>query len=324
MLNVFIDTNVLVRFYAYSDDSLDEVEKIVALHKNNDVKLLITEQVVDELYRNRDRELAESFKRLESITTSAQIPRFAEHYAQAGTLRDALKKAKEAKVALVAEVTTALGDGTLRADKVINGLFESVSILPRSAEDLEAARLRRELANPPGKNSSLGDQLNWEILLRACDEGDLHLVSRDGDFKASVLEGVPSQFLAKEWRQKKNGELHIYQGLAEFAKKHFSAIKLPSDATKSSWIKKLVNSDSFSETHDAIANLRPLLQDIKWIEAHLLLISALDNNQIGWIISDDDVKSFYRQIYLKYYAQVPSDLDEKLVELNGEVFDVPF
>lgn len=323
-MNVFIDTNVLVRFYAYSDDSLDEVEKIVALHKSNDVNLLITEQVVEELYRNRDRELAESFKRLESITTSAQIPRFAEHYAQASTLRDALKKAKEAKVALVAEVTTALGDGTLRADKVINDLFESVSILPRSAKDLEAARLRRELANPPGKNSSLGDQLNWEILLRACDEGDLHLVSRDGDFKASVLEGVPSQFLAKEWRQKKNGELHIYRGLAEFAKKHFSTIKLPSDATKSSWIKKLVNSDSFSETHDAISNLRPLFQDIKWIDAHLLLISALENNQIGWIISDDDVKSFYREIYLKYYAQVPSDLDEKLVELNSEVFDVPF
>lgn len=324
MLNVFIDTNVLVRFYAYSDDSLDEVEKIVALQKSQEINLLITQQVVEEHFRNRDRELAESFKRLESITTSAQIPRFAEHYPQASTLRDALKKAKEAKVALVAEVTAALGDGTLRADKLINDLFESVTVLSRTDADLENARLRRELANPPGKNTSLGDQLNWEILLRACEDGDLHLVSRDGDFKASVLEGVPSQFLAKEWHQKKGGDLQIYRGLAEFAKKHFSAIKLPSDATKASWIKRLVNSDTFSETHEAIANLKPLLSDIKWVEAHLLLIAATENNQIGWIISDEDVRKFYRELYLKYFTQVPSDLDEKLVDLSAEVFDAPF
>ena len=33
VLHVFIDTNILLRFYAYSDDALGEVEKLSALVK---------------------------------------------------------------------------------------------------------------------------------------------------------------------------------------------------------------------------------------------------------------------------------------------------
>lgn len=217
VLQVFIDTNVLLRFYAYSDDSLGEIEKLVALQNSGDIKLLITEQIVEEHFRNRDRELAESFKRLESIVSSAQIPRFVEHFPQAKTLRESLAKAKEAKTELLKALKEELAAGKLRADKLIENLFASAAHLQRNVMDVEHARLRKELGNPPGKKDSLGDQINWEILLRECEAGkDLHLVSRDGDFHGAVVDGLPNEFLRHEWKTKKSANIYLHRGLADF------------------------------------------------------------------------------------------------------------
>src|SRR5262249_8230502 len=70
---------------------------------------------------------------------------------------------------------------------------DSVSVAPRplltaavppSEAELIAARLRKELGNPPGKPSDpLGDQLTWEQLLTHVQPTDeLWIVTRDLDY----------------------------------------------------------------------------------------------------------------------------------------------
>lgn len=325
MKNLFIDTNILLRFYAYSDDTLTEIEKISALQKSGELRLLVTEQIVEEHYRNRDRELSESFKRIEGIASSAQVPRFAEHYEQSKDVKEALDKAKNAKVALVNILKSEIANGNLRADKVIDDLFSSTPLLKRTDGSIERARLRRELGNPPGKKDSLGDQINWEILIENIEAGqDIHIISKDGDYRGAILDGVPNSFLSMEWKRLKGASVFIYSGLSDFAKKHFPDIKLPSDAIKSTLMQKLSGSGSFSQTHDAIAELNEISGDLSATDAIVLLNSLLENLQINWIISDDDVKDFFKQLYLTHWSSIPLEMDEKLNELDPETFGLPF
>lgn len=325
MLHVFIDTNVLLRFYAYSDDTLNEVEKLVAIQKSGGINLLNTEQIIEEHYRNRDKELSESIKKLESIASSLQIPRFADHYEEAGLLKQALKSAKDAKTNLLNKLKMELFNGNLRADKVIEDLCSSSVVLTRTDEIVGRARLRKELGNPPGKKDSLGDQINWEILLANVPEGsDLHLVSKDGDFKASVFDAVPNYFLKKEWLKSKGGNIFLYAGLAEFAKEHFPAIDLPTDAIKQSSIQKLKDSTSFAQTHDAIAELNLMVNDLNKSETISFFTIILENQQVKWIIEDEDINSFYKSLYWKNVFDISAVLDTQLTELSEKTFDIPF
>jgi predicted nucleic acid-binding protein len=325
VLHLFIDTNVLLRFYSYSDDTLAEVDKLSALVKAKEIRLLVTEQVVDERARNRDREVSESMKRLDQLGSSVQMPRFAEHHQAAGQFIEAMKQAKAAKAELLAAIKEEmLGDG-LRADRVIQQMFDASSVLARTPEIIQRAVLRRNIGNPPGKKESLGDQINWEIILEHVPEGtDLHIVSRDGDFRGGVVDGVANFFLRGEWNHKKKAKLHLYAGLSEFAKKHFPDIKVPSDAAKSAALKKLIGSGSFMQTHAAIAELAPLLDEISEAEGLAALQAAVSNGQIGGIIEDEDVASFYGKLHAKLLFSTSPELDEQLSDLSSEVFGVPF
>ena len=73
--------------------------------------------------------------------------------------------------------------------------------VPHSQEELQRARERRELVNPPGKNTNpIGDQLTWEqILIRFQEKRRLWIISRDGDY-GTVFDdkGFLNRFLYDE------------------------------------------------------------------------------------------------------------------------------
>lgn len=56
-------------------------------------------------------------------------------------------------------------DNSFKADEVVHHIVEKSKCLDVSDDILNKAKRRKELGNPPGKKNSLGDQLNWEILL---------------------------------------------------------------------------------------------------------------------------------------------------------------
>ena len=324
MLHIFIDTNVLLRFYGYSDDTLAEVEKLAALVATDQIRLLTPRQVVEEWSRNRDKQIEDSQKRLDQIGSASQIPRFAMHLDEATILSDAIKKVKSARVALSAAIAAELGNEGLRADQVIEALFEAADIKERTPEIVARARPRRELGNPPGKNTSLGDQVNWETLLEVSEVGtDLHVISKDGDFQSAAFIDQPGFFIKKEWKRLKNGELFLYKGLAEFTKAHFPNIALPSEILKIAAVDKLIASGNYATTHSAISGLEPYIGDLSTEEEISLLFAAINNSQISDIINDIDVSEFYKKVYDSAYIFTSRDMDASLQAVSAEVFGTP-
>lgn len=90
----------------------------------------------------------------------------------------------------------------------------------------------------------------------------------------------------------------------------------PDDA-KAAAIKDLVNSPNFMSTHQAISQLTPYQDTFSKDEVNALSSAALTNNQIRWIIDDNDVKQFYLNLFSKYLLEVNDELLDEIIDLLG-------
>src|SRR5438270_9684333 len=153
-------------------------------------------------------------------------------------------------------------------------------------------RMRR--GNTPGKEGSLGDRINWEILLRVVDNGtDLHIVSKDGDFLSPLNPTLADAFIASEWKKKKNANLFLHPELKPFLAREFPNVQFAVDVEKRAAIDRLKNSGSFATTHAAIAELMPFADALTTEEIQELLEAAEMNGQIGLISADEDISNFF-------------------------------
>lgn len=85
-------------------------------------------------------------------------------------------------------------------------------------------------------------------------------------------------------------------------------------------IEALIDSPSFAETHSAIAKLEPLRATLNKSDVERLLQAAVDNNQIQWIASDDDVYAFFSAL-LSEYTDIEAKLFNAAVEIFGKLPD---
>jgi len=60
--------------------------------------------------------------------------------------------------------------------------------ITETAEQLERARRRKEIGQPPGKSKdSLGDEISWEQLLDgSTDKGEIWIVTGDSDYYIEI------------------------------------------------------------------------------------------------------------------------------------------
>ncbi|RMT23508.1 hypothetical protein ALP52_03127 [Pseudomonas amygdali pv. mori] len=79
----------------------------------------------------------------------------------------------------------------------------------------------------------------------------------------------------------------------------------------------LENSGSFATTHAAIANLEKYTHLFDPTDATLLFNAAVENAQVRWIISDEDVNDFYLKLTSKFLTAVDPDLASQIVDLMG-------
>lgn len=325
MLSVVIDSNVFLRFYAYPEDTLEELVKFKALAEAEHIRLYITAQIVDEVARNRDAEIARALEKFQKSGSPPEVPRFATHLDEAKLLIDAGKAMSAAKAALTKKINEEISGGELRADQLISGLSELATHIEIKPEHVERARARRDLGNPPGKPESLGDQLSWEMLLQGLPANtDLHVVTDDRDFFSKLGDDEPSSFLIGEWAEWNGGGLRVYKSLGRFAKTHFPEIKLPSDVVKSDAISKLVSSGNFAWTHKQIARLADVFDQLTLENAIVLFQALIDNSQINWIASDPDVADFYSKLYDKFGEQISIEMEDQLSEVADYLPIIPF
>lgn len=88
-------------------------------------------------------------------------------------------------------------------------------------------------------------------------------------------------------------------------------------AAKTAAISALQASGSFATTHSVIQTLDEFKDSFTADEVTKLFRAALDNRQVGWIISDNDVSEFYMFLFSRYVSQVDPDLMDEAIDLLG-------
>nr|WP_315212595.1 PIN domain-containing protein [uncultured Duganella sp.] len=353
--HLFIDTNVLLNFYHFADDGLEQLEQLIGMIAEDGICLHLPQQVINELARNREAKLKAANDQFNREPLPSAVPRHMQQYAQGAEYTAAVEQAKRLRSQLISLATADASNQTLATDRLIRTAFEKAFVYPENDGVFFVALQRMQKGNPPGKNGSVGDQYNWETLLQKVPAGDLHIVSRDGDYASLLNKNRPHPSLEAEWTRNKEGGLHIYSDLRLFLRKYGEmlaqaavvepalvlreeAVPLPpaepqtaviapefpnqqdvveeaEDPEKEEAIQILIDSESFASTHAAIARLEHFRGMLQRSDAERLIRAAVDNAQIRWIASDSDVYAFFASLLTEH-----SDINDELFEAAVDVF----
>lgn len=309
-MHVFIDTNIFLSFFHYSSDELDRLNDVFADHQYGAATVYLTEQVKDEFVRNRDSKLKDALKRFNSSNLNPEFPSFMKGFEEYEVLQDHLKQYKKLRSSLLNKVTDSIEGEVLSADNLLKKIFEEATSISIAEEIFTSAQTRMARGNPPGKNDSLGDAINWEILLSEVPDGnDVHIISADGDFFSKLDENLPNAFLRKEWISEKTGDLFVYRTLSEFVNEHFDGVAFAYDKDKQDLIDSLRHAGNFSVTHQLIAKLSKYTY-FSLSEVEQILEAAYLNDQFGWIVNDADVEEFLVAHAVPRYSEL-SDAQHK-------------
>jgi PIN like domain len=246
---IFIDTNQYLKLYGVVGgkellEALEEQKKYI----------FVPMQLVDEVMRNKlscaERFFSDKIKEIGAI--DAVVP---DHLLGIGDnkvaeLRAIIQRAGETKKEIrdlgaksLAQISRSEDDVSKRLGVIFEGAIKP------SPEELERARQRREVGNPPGYfGDPLGDQIAWEQLLTYCRIAGvkrLWVASNDGDYVTKFDKRVLlNSFLHRELMQTCGDEVevrcfdNVMGAVEDFGKKAgVRAEKLPSEE-KSKQIEK--------------------------------------------------------------------------------------
>jgi predicted nucleic acid-binding protein len=317
-MHVFIDTNVLLNFFHFSKDELDALNDVFASHDHGAAKVHLTQQVCDEFKRNRENKIKDALKRFKEIKFAAQLPSFMKAYEEYNAIRRLSTELQALVKAISEKVDADIVAKRLVADNLISDIFARAEIIPTSPEVFAAASMRVTIGNPPGKAGSIGDAINWTLLLQTVpDEEPLHIISEDGDFYSTLNEDAAHPFLEEEWRIRKRSSLHVYRTLSAFMKEHFDGVAFPFDRAKEAIIDDLSSSGNFATTHHLIAKLEGFSYfSLKEVER--ILAAAVGNNQFGWVVTDNDVSDFLNRVAV---PRLGSIIDPQQAEVLQRVIE---
>lgn len=307
-MHVFIDTNILLNFFHFSKDELDALSNVFASHQHGAVTVHLTEQVRDEFRRNREPKIKDALKRFNDMTFAVSLPSFMKAYDEYAELMKLAGVLKEKSKAIRTKADVDIARKKLVADALIADIFAKAPIQPTTTAMYEAACRRVQIGNPPGKNGSIGDAINWTALLENVPDGqDLHVISEDGDFYSKLDETRVNPFLEEEWKAKKKSNVRVYRTISQFLGEHFDGVAFPFDKDKDALIDQLAATRNFAGTHNVIAKLDAYgYFSLKEVER--ILKAAKENDQFGWIVTDYDASDFINRVAVPRRHEI-SDAD---------------
>jgi predicted nucleic acid-binding protein len=295
-MHVFIDTNILLNFFHFTKEDIDALSNVFASHEHGAATVHLTEQVCDEFLRNRENKIKDALKKFKDVKFSAQLPAFMKQYEEYELIQQKSVELQELAKVISQKVDVDVIENGLLTDTLIKDIFNKSHPIATTPELFGKAHMRMSLGNPPGKNGSMGDAVNWTALLDAVPNGEnLHVISEDGDFYSVIDENRPHPFLKQEWKKKKHADVFVYRTLSSFLKMHFDGVAFSYDKTKDALIDSLAKSGSFADTHYLIAKLEQFGY-FSLNEVQRILSAALVNNQFGWIVGDPDVYTFLNRV----------------------------
>ena len=293
MKNLFIDSNIWLSLYHFTNDDLVQFQKLKSL-LTNDICLLIPTQIKKEVIRNRDQKIKDMLSSFEKF--ELKFPTFAKSYEKYEDIYKKFSELKSIHSEWIKDIKKDIENESLPADDVIRDFFNITEELECDKEIMMLAEQRYKSGNPPGKDNKFGDAINWECLLKNIPHGqDIFIISADVDYTSVLDKNNFNFFLKKEWEMKKNAKVIFYKSLSAFLKDYFEDIKLKTEQEKDELIYALYASGNFATTH---AIIQALSKYSDWTMAQKRdLIDALStNSQVLWIIGDDDVHNFYSKL----------------------------
>ncbi len=299
-MQLFIDTNILLSFYALNDQDLAELHKLADHIAQGEVTLLITDQILDEFYRNREQRIEGTLKSFYGQTFNPQLPQICEDYVEVDRLRAALQEYETAHSVLIEKISIDIKTKNLQADRLLQRLFEKGTKLTIDEPTINRARLRMGVGNPPGKNNSLGDAINWECLLVAIpDHSDLFLISGDKDFSSPLGEDELSGFLRDEWERRKQSTIYFYRRLSYFLRDRLPEIDIANLRDQDFFIRELASSRSLTEVHKNITKLMAYPEFTAY-QVNGIVLAVLNNQRVAWSIEEDSTNRFLVDIMTRY------------------------
>ena len=294
-MNVFIDTNLYLDFYRMGQDKLDELNKVFALHEYGKLKIWLPELLKNEFWRNRSKVVSDNIKGIEKDYKPSLSNIFRQHEDQKEFIR-IVSETNKLKNKILLDIQQQFKNETLSADLVIKKIFAAAEIINADEATIDKGKRRFDLGNPPGKNKSYGDAVNWECLLSAIPDGeDIYLITEDSDYKSPFVKDNINEYLKHEWKKKKNSEPYIYARLSQFIKEHFPQANNLADMEVNFTIAELEKSASFASTHRIVAKLLKF-KTFKQEQIIEIVKIYLNNDQVNYIIKDQDVKDLAEMI----------------------------
>jgi PIN domain-containing protein len=321
-MHVFIDTNILLNFFHFSKDELDALNNVFASHEHGAAKVHLTQQVCDEFRRNREAKIKDALKRFEAGGYAPPLPSFMKGYDEYEKIKQLSNQLQKFTKELKTKVDKDITERCLLADRLIQEIFSRSEVHQTTPNIFTLSSMRVKIGNPPGKNRSIGDAINWTILLDSVPKGsDLHVISEDGDFYSILNENAVHPFLEEEWKRIKNSSLFVYRTLSAFMKEHFDGVAFSFDKTKDALIDDLKSTSSFAGTHQLVSKLEPFSYfSLKEIER--ILAAAVENGQFGWIVADNDVSDFLNRVAVPRLADITNseqrDILKKVIKEQEE------
>src|ERR1700759_1900394 len=153
-MNLFLDSNIWLSFYHYSNDDLEQLRKVAVLLNQRKLSLFLPGQVINEVRRNRDGKIANARSLFTAEKLTGNFPRICLDYEEYDVMKKAMREFQEAKARLTEKLTNDAINGRLKADEIIAQLFSSARNIPVTDEILAQSKRRYDLGNPPGKEGS--------------------------------------------------------------------------------------------------------------------------------------------------------------------------
>jgi hypothetical protein len=236
---LFIDANKYLDLYRTTTGK----DQLAGLRQQAD-RIFVTQQVVNEVERNKVEAadfLVKQFAPLKLQTYGMPDHLFGTSADQTERIRTqmheigiAIKKVNTDVKALAMDIMRRVSASKDEVSVALVPIFARK--VPHTPDELQRARKRKELGNPPGwKTDPIGDQLTWEqILTGFAGKRALWIISRDADFGTMYEnEGFVNSFLLDEVRRiAPQAEVYFFhnipEGIKDFAAKTgVNADKLP-------------------------------------------------------------------------------------------------
>lgn len=294
--NLYIDTNIYLTFYHYSSEDLEELKKLIPLIDAWNIILYLPEQTINEFYRNREIKIHDALEKLKNSKLINTFPVLCRPYQEYTDMKNALKKYEENKKSLLGKIQHDAETWTLLADEIINELIKRAVKIDTTAEILSEWVNRYNVGNPPWKDRSYGDAINWVSLLKVFpDRKELIFISEDKDFYSVLNNEKFNNFLLREWEEKKKSKITYYKKLSGFFKDNFPDIELSNETEKDMVIKNLNEASNFDSSKKIIRKLL-LLGNFSSKQINEVTFAFVNNNQIYWIWEDSVVISARKNI----------------------------